>query len=54
MSMGLSTLHASNIKGFVFEFARTRPVWIGPKYGFRSKIWIVIQAFNPGRNLAYP
>ncbi len=29
--MGVSTLHASNIKGFAFEFARARPVWIGPK-----------------------
>ncbi len=30
MWMGVSTLHASNIKGFAFQFARTRPVWIGP------------------------
>ncbi len=29
--MGVFTLHASNIKGFAFEFARARPVWIGPK-----------------------
>ena len=30
MWMGVSTLHASNIKGFVFEFACARLVWIGP------------------------
>ena len=29
--MGVSTLHASNIKGFALEFVRARPVWIGPK-----------------------
>ena len=28
--MEVSTLHASNIKGFAFEFAHARPVWIGP------------------------
>ncbi len=31
IGMRVSTLHASNIKGFAFEFGRTRPVWIGPK-----------------------
>ena len=30
MRMGVSTLHASNIKGFAFKFARARPVWMGP------------------------
>ncbi len=28
--MRASTLDASNIKGFAFEFACSRPVWIGP------------------------
>ncbi len=27
--MGVSTLHASNIKGFAFEFVQVSPVWIG-------------------------
>ena len=27
---GVFTLHASNIKGFAFEFARARPVWMRP------------------------
>ena len=27
--MGVSTLHASNMKGFAFEFACAHPVWIG-------------------------
>ena len=39
MWMGVSTLHASNIKGFVFEFALARPVWIGP---------CSLQVFDPG------
>ena len=29
--MGVFTLHTSNIKGFAFEFARARPVWVRPK-----------------------
>ena len=35
--MGVSTLHASNMKGFAFEFASARPVWIepsGPMHNF--------------------
>ena len=29
--MGVFTLHASNIKGFAFEFACVCPVWVGPQ-----------------------
>ncbi len=35
--MGVSTLHTSNIKGFAFKFACSRPVWIGPE---GHKFWI--------------
>ena len=28
--IGVFTLHASNIKGFAFEFVRARPVWMRP------------------------
>ncbi len=34
MWMGVSTLHASNIKGFAFKFVGTRPVWIGHSSSF--------------------
>ncbi len=37
MWMGVSTLHASNIKGFAFDFAR--PVWIGPERLCQSFSW---------------
>ena len=48
--MGVSTLHASNIKGFVFEFACARPVWIGPQWGGGGWFWPtfgVVTHFSP-------
>ncbi len=38
MWMGVSTLHASNIKGFAFEFVGAGPVWMRPKGSGKCRV----------------
>ncbi len=43
--MGVFTLHASNIKGFAFEFVRARPVW--PQHFIPAVILVFLACFCP-------
>ena len=50
-SMGVFTLHTSNIKEFALELARAHPVWIGPK-GRGSQLVVVCVGKYPAAERA--